>query len=75
MNTEEYNPEFFEALERPKIALTESNMRDKRKYEGRRFDALYAKFNAHKGSPPKNYAHFAQNWGDVDIGYGSYINE
>jgi hypothetical protein len=75
---DKYNcePECFEALESPNLPLTESNIRDKRTYEARRFDSLARKIDACRGiSPVGNYIYFALNWGDPDIGYGSYVNE
>jgi len=56
--------EVFEYLqEAPIPPLTESNLRDKKLYEARRFDALCAKFDAHRG----NYGWFAGEFGDIDI--------
>jgi len=74
---DKYNcePECFEALESPNLPLTESNIRDKRIYEARRFDSLARKIDANKGKPIGNLLHFATNWGDVDVNYGSFINE
>ena len=75
------NPETYEYEENiigksPIPPLTESNLKDKRMYESRRFDSLYAKIEACRGiRPAKNYVHFALNWGDPDIGYGSYVND
>lgn len=58
-----------------KWPLTESNLKDMKKYERRRFDALWAKYTQGGVSPPKTYLQIAQRYGDVDSGYGSFINE
>jgi hypothetical protein len=70
-----YPAECYEAFLKPTMTLNESFIRNKRIYEARHFDALYAKFETKKPSPPKNYAWFAKNWGDVDIGYSSFVND
>lgn len=74
------NPEMFEGIAEYefglKCPLTASNLKDKGKLELARLEALKLRIEACRGHRPiGNYLHFALNWGDPDVGYGSYINE
>ena len=76
MNKYNCEPEMFEAVERPEMPLNESFFKNKRMYEARHFDSLARLVERYRGiRPTGNYLHFAQNWGDVDVNYASYINE
>ena len=74
------NPETFEYEQSligksPIPPLTESNLRDKRMYEARRFDSLARQIEAKKGHCVGNLIWFTKNWNDTDKGYAKYVND
>lgn len=74
------NPEIYEYLEEvakcPNCPeMTPSNLKA---LESRKMDklaSLEANYANGGHSPRKTHLHFAQNYADVDIGYGSYVND
>jgi hypothetical protein len=70
------NPETFEyEQERQICCSTPDNLKTLERRRGEQLNALWGRYLHGGGSPRKTYLHFAQNYADVDIGYGSYVND
>ena len=68
--------ETFEYAQEAQIChSTPDNLKtlERRRWES--LERLYANYRHGGGSPRKTYLHFAQNYADVDVGYGSFVNE
>jgi hypothetical protein len=55
--------------------LTPENLKTIERHRWESLNALYNKYLHGGSSPRKTYLHFAQNYVDVDTGYGSFCNE